>query len=590
MPHKIPTDFIDLLLARIDIVEIIAAQIPIKKAGQDYKALCPFHNEKTPSFTVSPNKQFYYCFGCGAHGTAIGFLMQYKHLDFHEAIADLATEVGLEVPTPNTLNSNQYTPNLEPSYTLLAKADAWFQHQLRTHPNAVEAIAYLKGRGLTGEIAAYYGIGYAPPGWNNLQHAFHDMPPQLLFQNGLLAEKTGNYYDRFRQRIIFPIRNRKGRTIGFGGRVLNENDKPKYLNSPETPLFHKSQELYGLFEARQKLQKIDTILVVEGYMDVIALAQFGIHNAVATLGTATTLDHLQRLFRVTKHIVFCFDGDQAGREAAWKAIKVALPIVTAERTLGFLFLPDGEDPDTFVRQVGNNIFEQYISNAKPFSTVFFEHLKATLDLNTVDGRARLAEQARPFIGQIPSGVYREMLIADLEKLTGLSKERLGIQEHLSNQQLAISKPADAVNNSDTQLIKLSLEQRAFAILIQNPTLAPKALQIDPQWRQLQWPDVVNLGVLLDYLQAQPELTTAALIERWRPSQHFEMVQQWAQYDFDGNAIKLQQQELENELIAALQSLNYQMKHPEKLSTFNDKPPSRRSEEEKEYIRSLTRRF
>lgn len=584
MPGRIPTDFIDRLLARVDIVELIDARVPLKKAGQEYMARCPFHTEKTPSFTVSPAKQFYHCFGCGAHGSAISFLMEYERLNFYEAVEDLAARAGMELPTHNASGSqhdNSNLDSLEPAYVLLARVDAWFRQQLRTHPDATLAVNYLKGRGLTGLIAAEYGLGYGPPGWDRLRNAFGGDATKLLVENGLLGENSGRYYDRFRNRIIFPIRDRRGRTIGFGGRVLDD-DKPKYLNSPETPLFHKGKELYGLFEARKALRRIDQLVIVEGYLDVIALAQFGIHNVVATLGTATTVAHLEQLFRVCQRLIFCFDGDQAGRDAAWKAINTALPMVKAEREIQFLFLPEGEDPDTFVRQVGTTAFEQYLANAKPFSEVLFDHLGAKLDLKTIDGRARFAEQARPLIEQIPPGIYQDMLVARLGQLTGLPTERLGIQQRLPTRPLA-QQPVTVV--SDTA--PLTLVQRAFAILIQHPNLAPAAAQVPSEWRRLQQPNAANLVMLLDFLQTQPELTTAALVERWRVNPDFEIVQQLAQYDL--KKIVGIQQDLAAELTGSLHRLNALVQNQATTFPFGNSRPSDLSAEQKAYVKNLLTR-
>jgi len=346
MAGRIPQSFIDEVLNRTDIVEVIDTRVPLKKAGREFKACCPFHTEKTPSFTVSQVKQFYHCFGCGEHGTAITFLMDYEHMEFVEAIEELARRAGLEVPR-ETGTTHSQTPSTLLHYALLERVADYYQEQLRTHPQAGRAVEYLKQRGLTGEVAARFNIGFAPPGWENIAAALDadgTIHKQLL-ELGLTIERDtgGSAYDRFRDRIQFPIRDRRGRTIGFGGRVLDDST-PKYLNSPESPVFHKGQELYGLFEARKAVRKLERILVVEGYMDVVALAQFGINYAVATLGTATTHEHLERLFRTVPEVVFCFDGDRAGREAAWRALENTLPVLRDGREARFLFLPDEEDP------------------------------------------------------------------------------------------------------------------------------------------------------------------------------------------------------------------------------------------------------
>ncbi|MBV5272313.1 MAG: DNA primase, partial [Lamprocystis purpurea] len=407
MAGRIPSQFIDDLLARTDIVELIGGRMQLRKAGKDFQARCPFHDEKTPSFTVSQEKQFYHCFGCGAHGSAIGFLMEYDRLSFREAIDELAHKAGIEVPSEAA--AAPAGPDYAPLYAILDQAAQIFRLQLREHPDASRAIEYLKGRGLSGEIAGRYGLGYAPPGWDLLLTRLGESPAQRerLLQAGLITEQDGKRYDRFRDRVIFPIRDRRGRVIGFGGRVLGDG-KPKYLNSPETPVFHKGRELYGLYEVQQARRKLERLLVVEGYMDVIALAQFGIDYAVATLGTATTIDHLQVLLRSAPELVFCFDGDRAGRDAAWKALETALhhDLVTGSQSLCFLFLPDGEDPDTLIRAEGLAAFEQRLVGAQPLDEYLFEHLSAQLDTVSRDGRARLVGLAKPLIKKVTAGIYK----------------------------------------------------------------------------------------------------------------------------------------------------------------------------------------
>ena len=364
MAGRIPQHFIDELLNRVDIVDVIDSRVPLRKAGRDFQARCPFHEEKNPSFTVSQNKQFYHCFGCGAHGSAISFLMEYEHLDFIEAIKELAHKAGIALPAIEEDPAHKAID--KDLYGVMEEAASFYRQQLRNHADSPKAVEYLKGRGLTGQIASEFGIGYAPPGWDNLLKAIGGSAQRQtqLATTGMAIEKEpGRYYDRFRNRIMFPIRDRRGRIIAFGGRVIDSNDTPKYLNSPESPLFHKGKELYGLYEARQALRQIDRLLVVEGYMDVVALAQHGIRYAVATLGTALTPDHIAPLFRTTQEVVFCFDGDRAGRDAAWKALDIMLPELKEGRTARFMFLPDGEDPDTLVRKIGQTAFEELVKNA-----------------------------------------------------------------------------------------------------------------------------------------------------------------------------------------------------------------------------------
>ena len=350
MAGQIPPQFIDELLSRVDIVDIIDARVPLKKAGKNLHACCPFHNEKTPSFTVSPDKQFYHCFGCGAHGTAIGFLMEYDQLSFPESIQELADTVGMQVPVTQQA---ALTPARQNLYDLMDKVSRYYVHQLQNHPQRQAFQGYIQQRGLSAETVAAFDIGMAPDGWDNVLRTFgnNQQSQDQLFEAGMLIKNDkGRTYDRFRDRLMFPIRDRRGRVIAFGGRVIDADGTPKYLNSPETPIFHKGQELYGLYQARKANRRLERILIVEGYMDVIALAQFGINNAVATLGTATTSEHLRQLIRSAPEIIFCFDGDRAGKEAAWRAAENAMPILGGNFELKFIFLPEGQDPDTMIRE------------------------------------------------------------------------------------------------------------------------------------------------------------------------------------------------------------------------------------------------
>lgn len=427
MASRIPQTFIDELLDRSDIVDIVSSRIDLKKAGKSYKACCPFHDEKTPSFTVAQDKQFYYCFGCGAGGNALGFVMAFDRVDFVTAIEMMAGNAGLEIPREAVRDAVQVEKKSN-LFDALDKSQQYFRRQLREHPAAAAAVDYLKGRGLTGKIAQQFGIGYAPPGWDNLLKAVGNGDSaqlKLLDEGGMLVTKPeeNKQYDRFRHRITFPIRDQRGRTIGFGGRVLDDST-PKYLNSPETPVFSKGRELYGLYEARQQLSNIGQLIMVEGYMDVIALAQFGIHNAVATLGTALTADHLQKLFRYTSELVFCFDGDKAGRRAAARSLDVALPQMRDGVSCRFLFLDDGEDPDSLVRKIGADSFNRQVSRAQPLSEFLFEQLSDGIDTGSADGKSRLAKIAAPAINSIPTGVFRQLLLAELAERTGIAAEQL----------------------------------------------------------------------------------------------------------------------------------------------------------------------
>lgn len=449
MAGMIPQSFIDNLLDRIDIVEVVDHRVKLKKSGKNYSACCPFHDEKTPSFTVSPDKQFFYCFGCGANGNAIGFIMDYERLSFPESVEQLARLAGLEVPREVQSEAQAQREEEKRSiYTLLSKADDFYQTQLRQHPSKHMAINYLKGRGLDGKTAKTYGIGFAPPGWDNLLKALAttDEDKHLLIEGGMLIHQQDEkkLYDRFRHRIMFPIRDTRGRVIGFGGRVLGD-DKPKYLNSPETPVFHKGKELYGLYEARQAYRDLPRLLVVEGYMDVVSLAQFGIRYGVATLGTACSEEHLERAFRYTREVVFCFDGDKAGRTAALRALESSLTAMKDGRMVKFLFLPEGEDPDTLIRQVGPEKFEHKISMAVPLEDYLFDAVAEGLDIRTMEGRASFSKRAAPLLNRLPKGVFRELMFESLAKRTGLNRNIL--QDLVNEPTELVPEPAPRIEAS-----------------------------------------------------------------------------------------------------------------------------------------------
>lgn len=425
MTGRIPQSFIDDVLSRTDIVDLIDARVKLRKAGRNYMACCPFHQEKSPSFTVTRDKQFYYCFGCGVSGNAVSFLMDYDHVGFIDALKQLADRVGLTLP--ETERDTSPRESLDPVYQILDEAARYFEQQLRHSPQKDRAVRYFKGRGLSGEIARSFRLGYAPPGWDNLLGKLASSPErrELLLKTGLLVknEQRQSVYDAMRDRVIFPIRDFRGRVIAFGGRVLND-DKPKYLNSPESPVFQKGQELYGFWEARQHTTKLTRIMVVEGYMDVVALAQFGITYAVATLGTSTSTTHITRLFRQVSEILFCFDGDAAGRRAAWRALESALPALEDGRRVSFLFLPEGEDPDSLVRREGPAHFEARLDQAEPLADFFYRHLSEGLNLAHMEDRARLAAEAKPLLAKLPEGVLNELMLAKLAELTQLERDTL----------------------------------------------------------------------------------------------------------------------------------------------------------------------
>ncbi|MCX7164234.1 MAG: DNA primase [Betaproteobacteria bacterium] len=418
----IPESFVQELLARIDIVEVVERYVPLRKAGANYSACCPFHSEKTPSFTVSPSKQFYHCFGCGAHGSAIGFLMQHAGIGFIEAIEDLASSTGMAVPHEE--RNASIRARTAPLTELMSRAMQFYREQLKASPKAVD---YLKGRGLTGEIAARFGLGYAPDDWQGLQPVFSDYNDPALVECGLIiVNEQGRRYDRFRDRVMFPILDQRGNVIGFGGRVIGAGE-PKYLNSPETPLFEKGRELYGLTQARQAIRDTDTVIVVEGYMDVVALAQHGIGNAVATLGTACTPTHVHKLLRQASKVVFCFDGDAAGRKAAWRALEASLEQLSDDKSAGFLFLPPEHDPDSFVRAEGAETFQRLVAHPTTLTEFLLRELKAGVDLASAEGRARLVHEAKPHLTRLAAPILRVQLVKAVAEASALTQAEVETQ-------------------------------------------------------------------------------------------------------------------------------------------------------------------
>ena len=501
MPTRIPQDFIDELITRTDIVELIDSYVSLKQKGKEFMACCPFHNEKTPSFTVSPDKQFYHCFGCGAHGTALGFLMEYEHLDFVEAVEALAKILGLAVPRDEAATIKNDHQDL---LVLLEQANVYYQKMLREHQKAIE---YLKTRGVSGEVAAKFGLGFAPDGFSNLLSQFENAATEeQLIKTGLIKKnEKGNKFDRFRNRIVFPIKDRRGRVIGFGGRVLG-NEVPKYLNSPETPVFHKSEALYGLYEARKIKETAHSILVVEGYMDVVALAQHGIENVVATLGTATTTQHIQQLFRYTQEIIFCFDGDRAGRDAAWRAAQQTIPLFKDGLEAKFLFLPQDEDPDSMIRTRGKEIFLQYIAEGETLSSFIFDKLNENIDIRTPAGKARLAQIAKPLLEKFPSGVFKKLIFEELEKKVG-APIHYGVAT-ANEIKLNTTRPA----SNKTTPVRL-----AISALLHDPSLALYIGSV-AQLEKSTLAGVPLLTKIITIWNQEPNLSTAALIERFRDQQ------------------------------------------------------------------------
>ncbi len=484
MAGNIPRAFIDDLIDRVDIVEVIDHRVKLKKSGKNYSACCPFHDEKSPSFTVSPDKQFYYCFGCGATGNALGFLMEYERIAFPDAVENLAKLAGLEVPREQITDPKQRERQQAQEqarntlYTLMESASDYYQQQLRESNTRAKPVSYLKNRGLSGQIAKDFGIGYAPPGWDNLSSSIgnsNDKQDRLL-EAGMLIhnEEKDRLYDRFRDRIMFPIRDTRGRVIGFGGRVLGD-DKPKYLNSPETPIFSKGKELYGLYEARQAHKQLPRLLVVEGYMDVVALAQFDIRYGVATLGTACGEDHLARAFRFTNEIVFCFDGDTAGRKAARRALENSLPAMEDGRKVKFLYLPEGEDPDTLIRQIGADKFTKLIEGATPLESFLFDEMGSEIDTQTMEGRAHLCKLTAPMLDQLPRGIYRELMFQQLANRTQLNIDTIMtlLSELPPTQSPAPDEPKTPYHQTE------NLESRHYDATAYSATYSPKSANKPP---------------------------------------------------------------------------------------------------------------
>ncbi len=518
---RIPDAFIDELLARSDIVEIVGARVPLKKQGREYSARCPFHDERSPSFTVSPNKQFYHCFGCGAHGTAISFLMNYDRLEFLDAVDELAKRAGMEVPRDTRQrNENGDTRDI---FSALDAASNFFRRQLA---QSDKARGYVDRRGIDASIVERFGIGYAPDGFSALRDALGTDPRrmQLLERAGLFSKNDrGHVYDKFRDRLMFPIHDRRGRVIAFGGRVIDAEDSPKYLNSPETALFHKGRELYGLWQARQANAKLDRLIVVEGYMDVVALAQYGVSQAVATLGTATTPEHAELLFRNAPDVYFCFDGDRAGRGAAWKALESVLPRMKDGRQALFLFLPEGEDPDSLVRKEGVAGFDARLREAVPLSEFFYAQLSADVNLSSLDGKARLAERCKPLLAQIPDGAFGDLMQQRLTELTGVGARASAPQVHV---------PMQRARGGSATAQKPSLVRSAIQHLLHRPAIA---LELPPpdRYADARQPGIELLHELVLLVRERPEIGTGGLLEHFAGRDESAALQKLAAQELPG---------------------------------------------------------
>ena len=596
---RIPDRFIDDLLARTDIVEVIEARLPLKRAGRDFKACCPFHDERTPSFNVSPGKQFYHCFGCGAHGSAIRFLMAFDRLEFVDAVEELAARLGLTVPYEGG-GPRQPEAEADAMYALLQAAAGFFQRQL---PISSTAQAYLKQRGLDASMVQKFAIGYAPDSWDAQKFALGSDPDRLRLLDtvGLLstAESGKSNYDKFRNRLMFPIHDRRGRVIAFGGRVMTTGEEPKYLNSPETPLFHKGRELYALHQVRLAHSKIRRLIVVEGYLDVIALFQYGITEAVATLGTATTKDHAELLFRNSADIYFCFDGDRAGRSAAWRAVESVLPRMKDGRQAFFLFLPEGEDPDSLVRKEGSAGFEARLQQALPLSAFFFAHQETETDPTTADGRARLAEKCRALIALIPDGAFHDGMLAMLVEKSAIKWNlaptlSIGMRdkaEELLDQRLrqarGVAEPSERpvprasgrppVSSPNP---RRSLVRTVLALLLQQPTLA--ALIAPPDaFAHLKAPGIPLLLEVLSICRARSGITTAILLEQFEGRDDQAALTRLALTEFPSAA-----EHWHHEFLDAIEQLNQQTAQQQLETLMHKQQSTALSELEREELREL----
>ncbi|ORU90655.1 MAG: DNA primase [Cycloclasticus sp. symbiont of Poecilosclerida sp. M] len=550
MAGRIPQNFIDDLLARTDVVDVIDGLVPLKKKGANYSACCPFHNEKTPSFTVSQDKQFYHCFGCGANGSAIGFLMDFSHLEFVEAIEELASRAGVEVVRENDGGTYQPKVGFPPLYELNEKVSAFFQQQLREHSAATAAVNYLKQRGISGRVAKNFQLGFAPPGWSAVLSQFGEdeaQKKQLLELGLIVTNENDKTYDRFRDRIIFPIRNKRGAVIGFGGRVLGD-DSPKYLNSPETPLYHKGREVYGLYEASQASSKLQCFVLVEGYLDVIALHESGLPYAVAALGTAITREQVDLLFRTASEIVICMDGDSAGQKASWRAVVNALPALKSGRQIKILLLPTGEDPDSLVRGEGKEKFEQRIEEATPLSEYFFDTLAKEHPLSALEGRASFLEQAKPLVDLIPKSAFSQMM-----------KKQLATLAQVDSVGAVSRRPRVRANTGKKQPSSI---RQLITLLLHNPGFASK-IDSEETWLDMEQPGMSVLCQILEIAQGSPELSAAMLLERFRGQENEKTIallfaeevlisDEMSEAEFDGSVSRLREQYKGNKLEVLLE--------------------------------------
>ena len=574
----IPDSFKQELLHRVDIVDVIERYVPLKKGGANYSACCPFHTEKTPSFTVSPTKQFYHCFGCGAHGNAISFLIEYQGLGYVEAVKDLAESVGMKMPEfEPRAKKPEGGPDL---YEIMERACDYYREQLKATPRAIE---YLKGRGLTGKIAARFGIGYAPEGWQNLEGVFPTYADKALKDVGLVidGEDSGRRYDRFRDRIMFPILNQRGSVIAFGGRVLGEGE-PKYLNSPETPLFEKGRELYGLAQARLAIRAVGRAIVVEGYMDVVALAQHGVEYAVATLGTATSATHIQKLLRQTDEVVFCFDGDAAGRKAAWHALEVSLPYLADNKTVRFLFLPPEHDPDSFVRQKGKEAFEKKLGDARPLSEFLMEELKSRTDLGTAEGRSRFAHEAKPLLRQISARALQLQLLKALADTAGMAQDEAAHFMEIRAASGLGARPASARGmDRGAQAPEIALVRKLLRCLLSKPALAK---ELPATFLDQGSPEARALIAVAQYCRENPDTEGNIVVDHFRATE-FQHLLEANQADLLDQKLEAEDMEMELRGSVVLLADRHRGQRFEALRVKKD----RTAEEEAEMLRLLQER-
>jgi len=593
MAGRIPDEFIDEVLQRTDIVAVIGERIPLRRSGGSYKARCPFHDERTPSFSVSPERQTYHCFGCGAHGTAIRFLMEHDRMDFREAVSELADRSGLQMP--QGAGDRRPVDEHAPLYQALETADRFYREALRSHPARQAAVDYLQQRGISGEIAARFGLGFAPPGWDNLLRQLDD--PRPAIRAGLIIEREQKAYDRFRDRITFPIHDRRGRVVGFGARVVSDGE-PKYLNSPETPVFHKGREVYGLYQALEAERRPPRLIVVEGYMDVIALAQQGITGAVATLGTATTPEQATLLLRTAEELVLCFDGDSAGRSAALRAVENLLPVLQGGREVRVLLLPEGADPDELVRREGREAFEARLAEATPVVEFFLNRTAADCELTTADGRARLLERAAGTLRRIPQGVLRETLISRLADLTHTDPGRIdrllqgregtgsakGVEPSPGGRQRSGEEAAGG-RRPEASLQRTPV-RHAIALLLQEPPLGQHAGEPD-RFADRDIPGLDLLQQVLEITRAEPQITTARLLERFRDTQHESPLHRLAAWQ---RAAAAEEADRKRELQDALMRIEEQIlvNEQERLIRALDSEQRAWSEAEQEQLRRAQR--